>query len=99
MKDRACLERTGEWLASLGLQEYTPRFKENHIDFSFLPNLSEQDLKELGVTSLGHRRKMMRAIAELKHTEASEARMTSPTPQPLPAKARDCREILQSDDS
>lgn len=54
-----------EWLASIGLQEYAPRFGENAIDFSVVRDLTEQDLKDLGVL-LGHRRKMLRAIAELK---------------------------------
>lgn len=54
-----------EWLASIGLAEYAPSFKENAIDLSVLRDLTEQDLKDLGVL-LGHRRKMLRAIAELK---------------------------------
>jgi class 3 adenylate cyclase/tetratricopeptide (TPR) repeat protein len=54
-----------EWLASIGLGEYAPRFAENAIDLSVLRDLTEQDLKDLGVL-LGHRRKMLRAIAELK---------------------------------
>ena len=53
-----------EWLASLGLSEYAQRFAENHVDAGVLPDLTDQDLRELGVT-LGHRRKMLRAIAEL----------------------------------
>jgi class 3 adenylate cyclase/tetratricopeptide (TPR) repeat protein len=53
-----------EWLASLGLKEYAQRFAENGIDLSVVPDLTEQDLKELGVL-LGHRRKILRAIAEL----------------------------------
>jgi predicted ATPase/class 3 adenylate cyclase len=53
-----------EWLASLGLSEYAERFAENGIDLSVLRDLTEQDLKDLGVL-LGHRRKMLRAIAEL----------------------------------
>ncbi|HMF20725.1 MAG TPA: adenylate/guanylate cyclase domain-containing protein, partial [Pseudolabrys sp.] len=53
-----------EWLASLGLSEYAQRFAENHVDASVLRDLTDQDLTELGV-SLGHRRKMLRAIAEL----------------------------------
>jgi predicted ATPase/class 3 adenylate cyclase len=53
-----------EWLASLGLSEYAQRFAENYIDASVLPDLTDQDLAELGVP-LGHRRKMLRAIAEL----------------------------------
>jgi len=54
-----------EWLASIGLEEYAQRFAENAIDLSVVRDLTEQDLKDLGVL-LGHRRKMLRAIAELK---------------------------------
>jgi SAM domain (Sterile alpha motif) len=50
-----------EWLASIGLSEYAQRFAENAI---VVRDLTEQDLKDLGVL-LGHRRKMLRAIAEL----------------------------------
>src|SRR5258705_2863009 len=53
-----------EWLARLGLSEYTDRFAENDVDISVLHLLTDQDLRELGV-SLGHRRKMLAAIAEL----------------------------------
>ena len=53
-----------EWLTSLGLSEYAERFAENGIDVAVLRDLTDQDLKDLGVL-LGHRRKMLRAIAEL----------------------------------
>ena len=53
-----------EWLASIGLGEYADRFRENAIDLSVVRDLTEQDLKDLGVL-LGHRRKLLRAIAEL----------------------------------
>jgi hypothetical protein len=53
-----------EWLTSLGLCEYTDRFDENGIDISVQPDLTDQDLKDLGVL-LGHRRKMLRAIRDL----------------------------------
>jgi class 3 adenylate cyclase/tetratricopeptide (TPR) repeat protein len=52
-----------EWLASIGLEEYAQRFAENAIDLSVIRDLTEQDLKDVGV-SLGHRRKILRAIAE-----------------------------------
>jgi hypothetical protein len=55
------------WLRDLGLSEYTKSFIDNGIDFSVLPDLTEQDLKDLGVL-LGHRRKLLRAIAELDGT-------------------------------
>jgi class 3 adenylate cyclase/tetratricopeptide (TPR) repeat protein len=54
-----------EWLASIGLGEYAQRFAENAVDLSVVRDLTEQDLKDLGVL-LGHRRKMLRAISELK---------------------------------
>jgi hypothetical protein len=53
-----------EWLASIGLSEYAQRFADDAIDLSVLRDLTEQDLKDLGVL-LGHRRKILRAIAEL----------------------------------
>jgi class 3 adenylate cyclase/tetratricopeptide (TPR) repeat protein len=53
-----------EWLASIGLGEYAQRFADNGIDLSVVRDLTEQDLKDLGVL-LGHRRKILRAIAEL----------------------------------
>jgi class 3 adenylate cyclase len=53
-----------EWLASIGLSEYAQRFADNGIDLSVIRDLTEQDLKDLGVP-LGHRRKILRAIAEL----------------------------------
>ena len=52
-----------DWLEKLGMSEYAQRFVENDVDISVLPHLSDHDLKELGV-SLGHRRKMLAAIAE-----------------------------------
>jgi len=53
-----------EWLASIGLSEYAQRFADNGIDLSVIRDLTEQDLKDLGVL-LWHRRKILRAIAEL----------------------------------
>jgi predicted ATPase/class 3 adenylate cyclase len=59
-----------EWLASLGLREYAQRFADNAIDLSVIRDLTEQDLKDLGVL-LGHRRKIQRAIAELDGTDSA----------------------------
>jgi SAM domain (Sterile alpha motif) len=53
-----------EWLTSVGLSEYAQRFADNAIDLSVVRDLTEQDLKDLGVP-LGHRRRILRAIAEL----------------------------------
>jgi class 3 adenylate cyclase/predicted ATPase len=54
-----------QWLNSLGLGEYAQRFVENDIDWSILGDLTDQDLEKLGVVSLGHRRKLLRAIADV----------------------------------
>src|SRR6202045_3441407 len=59
------MPHVADWLQRLGLGQYTQRFVENDINFSILPDLTDQDLKELGVASLGHRRKLLRAIADL----------------------------------
>ena len=60
------------WLRSLGLGKYEAAFRENEIDETVLPSLTAEDLKELGVTALGHRRKLLDAIAALR-SETSAA--------------------------
>jgi hypothetical protein len=54
------------WLRSLGLGKYEAAFRENEIDETVLPGLTAEDLKKLGVTALGHRRKLLDAIAALR---------------------------------
>jgi class 3 adenylate cyclase/predicted ATPase len=60
----------GEWLRSLGLDQYEAAFRENGIDPSVLPDLTDQDLEKLGVL-LGHRRKLLRAITNVEGLEKS----------------------------
>src|SRR5438477_7852483 len=55
----------GDWLRSLGLEKYEAAFRENEIDGAVLPNLTAEDLKDLGVSMVGHRRKLLDAIATL----------------------------------
>jgi SAM domain (Sterile alpha motif) len=57
-----------DWLDKLGMAEYAQRFAENRIDFSVLPDLTDQDLEKMGVV-LGDRRKILRAIAGLDDAE------------------------------
>jgi class 3 adenylate cyclase len=74
-----------DWLKTLGMSEYAQRFAENDVDISVLPHLSDDDLKELGV-SLGHRRKMLAAIAKLDETSAAAAPVPAPRSQaPVPS--------------
>ena len=51
------------WLASIGLLQHAAAFHANHIDAAMLPRLTAEDLKEIGVASLGHRKKMLESIA------------------------------------
>src|SRR6266404_354990 len=53
------------WLQSLGLDRYEPLFRDNEIDWEVLPKLTSEDLKEIGVVAIGHRRKLLDAIAAL----------------------------------
>src|SRR6185369_348899 len=62
------MQRISDWLGKLALEQYALRFTENGIDLDVLPELTDQDFDRLGVL-LGHRRKMLRAIAELNQSE------------------------------
>ena len=54
-----------EWLHSLGLARYSEAFAENAVDWAILQKLTSDDLKEIGVAAVGHRRKLLEAIAAL----------------------------------
>jgi class 3 adenylate cyclase/predicted ATPase len=56
----------GKWLQSLGLERYEAAFRENEIDETVLPNLTAEDLMQIGVGPVGHRRKLLDAIAALR---------------------------------
>jgi class 3 adenylate cyclase len=70
-----------EWLKALGMSEYTERFAENGIDVSVLRHLTDQDLKDIGVL-LGHRRKLLAAIAELVGAVPAAPGATPAEPKP-----------------
>jgi class 3 adenylate cyclase len=65
------MQQIADWLKQLGMHEYIQRFAENDIDFAILGDLTDQDLEKIGVASLGHRRKLLHAIANLKGVEKS----------------------------
>jgi class 3 adenylate cyclase/tetratricopeptide (TPR) repeat protein len=54
-----------EWLRGLGLEQYAPAFRDNDIDGEVLRRLTAEDLRELGIASIGHRRRLLDAIAAL----------------------------------
>src|SRR6266487_4195106 len=71
------MQQIADWLEKLGLSEYAQRFADNAIDLSVIRDLTEQDLKDLGVL-LGHRRKILRAIADLPAAPAPAEIATEP---------------------
>ena len=62
------------WLRELGLEQYEVAFRENEIDDTVLPSLTAEDLKDLGVSLVGHRRKLLDAIAALRTDTSKKAR-------------------------
>jgi class 3 adenylate cyclase/predicted ATPase len=67
------MQQIADWLQNIGLGQYAQRFAENDITFAILPHLTDQDLKELGITSLGHRRQLLLAIAEISSVQKDPA--------------------------
>src|SRR6516165_4162194 len=70
------------WLRSLGLEEYEATFRDNKIDERVVPNLTAEDLKEIGVGPVGHRRLLLEAIAALR----SDARVQTSSVTAAPAQ-------------
>jgi class 3 adenylate cyclase len=80
------MQLIADWLEKLGMSEYAERFADNDIDFTILRDLTDQDLEKIGVASLGHRRKLLRAIASLNDTPAvgaASAQAAILSPQPI----------------
>jgi len=83
------------WLRGLGLERYEATFRDNEIDWLVLPKLTGDDLKDIGVAAVGHRRKLLEAIAELSGGSAelrgppvSEEAGLSHPPDPTSAERR-----------
>jgi len=70
----------GAWLRGIGLGEYEAAFGENNIDATVLPNLTAEDIKDLGIGTVGHRRKLLAAIALLRAGADAQAPRLSSTP-------------------
>jgi class 3 adenylate cyclase len=77
-----------EWLRLLRLEQYAPAFAQNHISPELLPELTADDLRDLGVASVGHRRAMLAAIAGLRPGFAAAAEVSTPEPAAGPAAER-----------
>jgi hypothetical protein len=71
------------WLRGLGLEQFAPAFRENDVDAEVLPELTPEDLIGLGVTSIGHRRKLLAAIAALRAEAPIAAATAAPRDAPV----------------
>ncbi len=78
-----------EWLRGLGLEQYVPAFRANDIDEEVLRRLTGEDLRELGVISIGHRRRLLDGIAALSTAEAP----ATPPPVPIAASEAERRQL------
>jgi predicted ATPase/class 3 adenylate cyclase len=81
----------GSWLRSLGLGQYEAAFRENEIDDTVLSSLTAEDLKDLGVSIVGHRRKLLDAIAALR----ADASAKAPPPDALSATDQTVRDTAE----
>src|SRR4051812_11786769 len=76
----------GEFLRELGLQQYEMAFHDNGVDDRVLPKLTAEDLKDLGVTMVGHRRLLLEAIAALRVPTAPTGTAEGDTPDDAPKR-------------
>ena len=86
------------WLRSLGLEEYEAAFRDNKINERVLPNLTQEDLKEIGVGPVGHRRILLEAIAALRadasgKTPSADVATTSSAPSASPEDRAERRQV------
>ncbi len=85
----------GGWLRRLGLEQYEASFRENKIDDTVLPRLTAEDLKDLGVGFVGHRRKLLDAIAALRAQVSAPTPPLSDAPLAIDKAAKDTAERRQ----
>jgi hypothetical protein len=85
----------GSWLRGLGLERYVATFRDNGVDERVLPSLTADDLKEMGVSGVGHRRKLLDAIALLRTAGAGASPPSSDAPLVANNHARDTAERRQ----
>src|ERR1700760_249073 len=85
----------GAWLRSLGLEQYKAAFRENDVDAEMLPTLTDEELKDIGVSSLRHRRRLLEAIAALRSNAmpAEAPASVSPSAPPDPTRLPGASEI------
>jgi hypothetical protein len=83
LSDRGGRMDVADWLKGLGLAQYATAFRKNDITEALLAELTAEDLKDLGVATVGHRRTLLKAIAALSPETASSP--LAPSSQPAVA--------------
>jgi hypothetical protein len=92
------------WLRGLGLEQYAQLFRDNDIDGEILCGMTAEDLKELGISSFGHRRRLLNAITALRggtttrwnvSREGGRARCSTASPEPGRCWPRHWRPVLR----
>ena len=88
----------GDFLRKLGLEQYAAAFRENDIGADLLPTLSDDDLKELGIASLGHRRRLLQVLAALRSgaEAAPPAVDAKPTAHPEAERRQDLSAAMRA---
>src|SRR5215469_10652321 len=87
------MKTIADWLSQVGMHEYAQRFAENGIDLEIVTDLSDEDLEKIGVASLGHRRKLLRAINNLKAAEKATSAAAAAQPAARTADAAERRQV------
>jgi class 3 adenylate cyclase len=82
-----------KWLRDLGLEQYAPAFRDNDIDGKVLRRLTGDDLRDLGVTSIGHRRRLLDAIATLVDRHRAIEASPAPSQASLAASEAERRQL------
>src|SRR5262249_31508688 len=81
------------WLGSLGLEQYEAAFRENFVDEKVLLSLTAEDLKDLGIGFVGHRRKLLDAIAALRSEADAEVRASAAAVKPYSQDTAERRQL------
>jgi class 3 adenylate cyclase len=87
------VDDVADWLRRLGLEQYAPVFTANDVDGEILPELTPDDLLGLGITSIGHRRKLLAAIAAFRSDAPVSATETAPVSAAVTSSEAERRQL------
>ena len=82
-----------DWLRKLGLEEYVAVFRENAVTVDVLPDLTGEDLKDIGISAVGHRRRLLKAAAELRVGGTADAARATAEADSLSERTAERRQL------